>query len=49
LFGKYGIASMMGVTIAPYLTSAWLYPRIIWGGIWGIMTAYAIKVPPAAY
>jgi len=32
-----GISSALGVAIAPHLTSAWLYPRIIWGGIWGLM------------
>jgi len=37
LFGKYGVSSMMGVAIAPHLTPAWLYPRIVWGGIWGIL------------
>ena len=37
LFGKYGISSMLDVSIAPSLTAAWLYPRIVWGGIWGIL------------
>jgi len=37
LFGKYGISSMLDVSIAPLLTAAWLYPRIVWGGIWGIL------------
>jgi hypothetical protein len=35
LFGEYGIAQSLGVHIAPSLTPAWLYPRIVWGGIWG--------------
>jgi len=39
LFGKYGISSMLDVSIAPHLTPAWLYPRIVWGGIWGILFA----------
>ena len=37
LFGKYGISSMLDVSIAPALSAAWLYPRIVWGGIWGIL------------
>ncbi len=37
LFGKYGISSMLDVSIAPQLSAAWLYPRIVWGGIWGIL------------
>jgi hypothetical protein len=27
----------MGVSIAPSLTPGWLYPRIVWGGIWGLL------------
>ena len=36
LFGQLGITSTFGVSIAPTFTSAWLYPRIVWGGIWGL-------------
>ena len=37
LFGLMGIPQLLGVSIAPSLTPAWLYPRIVWGGIWGIL------------
>ena len=37
LFGDLGINAALGVKIAPELTPAWLYPRIVWGGIWGIL------------
>ena len=37
LCGYYGITSALGVKIAPQLSAAWLYPRIVWGGIWGIL------------
>ena len=37
LIGQYGISAMLDVSIAPTLTPAWLYPRIVWGGIWGIL------------
>jgi len=37
LCGKYGLTYALGVKIAPALTPYWLYPRIIWGGIWGAM------------
>jgi len=37
LYGTAGIARAFGVAIAPRLTPAWLYPRLIWGGIWGIL------------
>lgn len=36
-FGAWGINSAFGVSIAPAFTPAWLYPRIVWGGIWGIL------------
>jgi hypothetical protein len=35
--GKYGISSYFGVHIAPALTPPWLYQRIVWGGIWGLL------------
>ncbi len=36
-FGEQGIARLLGVSIAPALTPSWLYPRIVWGGIWGLL------------
>jgi len=35
--GKYGITAMFDVRIAPHLTAKWLYPRIVWGGIWSVL------------
>lgn len=35
LVGDLGIAKSLGVSIAPALTPPWLYPRIVWGGLWG--------------
>ena len=37
LGGFYGITAALGVKIAPQLSAAWLYPRIVWGGIWGVL------------
>jgi len=37
IFGELGITSAMGVNIAPQLTPAFLYPRLVWGGIWGLL------------
>lgn len=37
LFGLLGITTALGVQLAPKLTPAWLYPRIVWGGIWGAL------------
>lgn len=36
LFGSFGITKLFGVSITPTLTPDWLYPRIVWGGIWGL-------------
>ena len=37
LFGAYGINTALQVAIHPRLTPGWLYPRIVWGGIWGAL------------
>lgn len=37
LFGVVGITLAFGVEIAPQLSVSWLYPRIVWGGIWGAL------------
>jgi len=34
---KYGLTAALGVSIAAPLTPAWIYPRIVWGGIWGLL------------
>ena len=36
-FGEFGINAALGVKIAPQLSPAWLYPRLVWGGIWGLL------------
>ena len=36
-FGEFGITAAAGVNIAPKLSAAWLYPRLVWGGIWGVL------------
>ncbi len=37
LAGYYGLTLNYGVNIAPALSPEWLYPRIVWGGIWGML------------
>jgi len=37
LFGRTGITGAFGVSIAPELTAPWIYPRIVWGGLWGFL------------
>jgi len=36
-FGDFGITKALHVAIAPALPPEWLYPRIVWGGIWGLV------------
>lgn len=35
--GDAGITATLGVSIKPALTPSWLYPRIVWGGLWGFL------------
>jgi hypothetical protein len=37
LFGRIGIAQALGVHIAPPWTTALLYPKLVWGGLWGLL------------
>ncbi len=37
LCGAAGITAALGVKMAPLWTPPWLYPRIVWGGIWGVL------------
>ena len=37
LFGAYGVTKSLGVRMAPDLSPVWLYPRLVWGGIWGLL------------
>lgn len=37
LFGYLGITSLFGVSISPALSPGWLYPRLVWGGLWGLL------------
>lgn len=36
-FGEFGISAALGVKIAPKLSAAFLYPRLVWGGIWAVL------------
>lgn len=36
-FGARGINQLLGVKLAPELTPAFLYPRLVWGGLWGLL------------
>ena len=35
--GEYHLTARLDIAIAPGLTPNWLYPRIVWGGLWGFL------------
>jgi hypothetical protein len=35
--GQLGLTGALGVAIAPGLSPGWLYPRLVWGGLWGAL------------
>ncbi len=47
MLGNWGITALLNVQIAPVLTPDWLYPRLIWGGIWAIPYFLSVSVPRA--
>lgn len=40
--GNSGFTSSIGVSLAPALTHQWIYPRIVWGGLWGLLFIFPI-------
>lgn len=36
-FGAAHTTAAFGVALAPEFTPAWLYPRLVWGGLWGLL------------
>jgi len=37
LLGQAGVTAMLGISMKPQFTGPWLYPRIVWGGIWAFL------------
>lgn len=37
ILGKLGATSLLGIALQPKFTASWLYPRLVWGGIWGLL------------
>lgn len=37
LFGQLGVPRALGVELAPAWSPGWLYPRLVWGGLWGLL------------
>ncbi len=47
LAGRWGLTAMAGVDLAPALSAAWLYPRLVWGGLWGLLYYLLVAHPRA--
>lgn len=47
LFGVLGINHLLGVALAPPLTPSFLYPRLVWGGLWGFL--FLLPFPKLTY
>lgn len=43
LFGELGVPRALGVALAPDWSAGWLYPRLVWGGLWGLLFALPIQ------
>jgi len=37
LLSKVGFTTLIGVSLAPQWSGPWLYQRMVWGGIWGLI------------
>ena len=45
LAGLWGATTLAGVQLDPQLSAAWLYPRLIWGGLWGLSYFLLVSRP----
>ncbi len=37
LCSRHGITQSLGVAIGGSIAPQWMYPRLIWGGLWGLL------------
>jgi hypothetical protein len=41
-FGVTNLHTILHVGIAPAWSAQWLYPRLVWGGLWGLLFATSV-------
>ncbi|RMF86560.1 MAG: hypothetical protein D6739_02955 [Nitrospirae bacterium] len=46
--GRLGVSAALGVAIHPALTPPWLYPRLVWGGLFGLLLALPLRLGPVS-
>lgn len=37
VLSQLGVLALLGVSMRPDFTPQWLYPRLVWGGLWGLL------------
>lgn len=42
---KIGLPQWCGVDLVPQWTAAWIYPRLFWGGLWGLAFFMTVGSP----
>ena len=47
LFGLIGINQLLGVALAPQLTTPLIYNKLVWGGLWGFL--FLLPFPRMTY
>lgn len=47
LAGAIGLTAALGAKIAPSFTLPWLYQRLTWGGLWGLL--FFLPIKPRGY
>lgn len=41
---ELGLPQALGVSLAASVSPAWLYPRLVWGGLWGLLFVLPIAL-----
>lgn len=44
LFGTFGITTALGVSISPAMSGPFIYHRIVWGGLWGLLLLFPFYI-----
>ena len=37
ILARTGLLSLLGIAMIPKLSLGWMYPTLVWGGIWGLL------------
>ena len=45
LLGRIGVTRLLEVNLAPVWSAEWLYPRLVWGGLWGMVYFLSVAGP----